>query len=419
MSVFTVFFSGTGSNSEDYNNANYLNGELISTLARNHQGIEFDDWLLADGPGSGNHQEDHKWTRPGYYLKPRGTLFGSGWEENVKHAIAVIKKDPTHIRTKMTGTEKSILRNEMAKARSAGHDVPIDFGGVFRTPDRKITPQALQHERARILRTPLPTCVNLIGWSRGAVTCHMMANAMRADAELGDIPVNIFAVDPVPGTGNFQASRTTLGANVLNYFAVYARDERSAGFAPIIPDVPGNSRLLSLPGRHATLAGNAFANGGDRGAQSFSAPGKVVRHLAEEFLTSNGTQLDACLDLNDLDLLGLYDEILRDNEGYVAMRSHTYTVAEHAWRSTDRNVGVGSGYWGVGLGSLPMLRQPPVFVNWHHRDLYIKQFANAIEEAELLIGTAFAQSPLPVTTARLYQAYDSVLGHRRDPVRGL
>lgn len=54
----------------------------------------------------------------------------------------------------------------------------------------------------------IPTQVNLIGqvWSRGGITCHMLANAMLKIL-LKDIPVNIFAIDPVPGPLNFQPKR--------------------------------------------------------------------------------------------------------------------------------------------------------------------------------------------------------------------
>ncbi|WP_234922366.1 hypothetical protein [Xanthomonas citri] len=147
--------------------------------------MEFDDWLIADGPGSRNQQENDKWTLPGNYTDARGTTFGSGWEENVKHAIAVIKKDPSHMRTLMTDAEIRILQREKAAAEAAGLEPQNTFGGW--TPanrHRKIVPQALQKARAKVLRTPLPDRVNLIGWSRGAVTCHMMANAMYADPEV-------------------------------------------------------------------------------------------------------------------------------------------------------------------------------------------------------------------------------------------
>ena len=76
MTTFTVFFCGTGSNNQDSlpkgeappeNKAErkaakakviYHAGELISTLGQNHAGMEFVDWAIIDGPGSGNIQED-------------------------------------------------------------------------------------------------------------------------------------------------------------------------------------------------------------------------------------------------------------------------------------------------------------------------------------------------------------------------
>lgn len=77
----------------------------------------------------------------------------------------------------------------------------------------------------------IPTRVNLLGWSRGGISCHMLANAMSRDAALKHIPVNIFAIDPVPGIGNFQENRVKLESNVKEYIAFYARDERSKASA--------------------------------------------------------------------------------------------------------------------------------------------------------------------------------------------
>ena len=89
MTAFTIFFCGTGSNSYDFAHTNYHKGELISTLARNHPGREFVDWIIVDGPGSGNLQEAEKWVPSGNYTETRGQLEGKGWEENVAHAVAV------------------------------------------------------------------------------------------------------------------------------------------------------------------------------------------------------------------------------------------------------------------------------------------------------------------------------------------
>ncbi len=112
MAVFAVFLCGTGSNSWDTHNPNYPDGELISTLASHHTGSEFVDWTIIDGPGSGNLQEDDKWVTPGNYSKKRGELTGAGWEENVAHAVAMIKGNYEWSRAQLTKAEYEALVKE-------------------------------------------------------------------------------------------------------------------------------------------------------------------------------------------------------------------------------------------------------------------------------------------------------------------
>jgi len=372
MSTFTVFFCGTGSNHTDYLHNNYYEGELVSTLARNHAGLEYDDWLIADGPGSGNLQEKDKWTAPGNYSNARGTATGAGWEENVKQAIAVIKKTPTHARARHTGQEARILSDAGIHPEGGGRSL-ASFGAHQEAP-RKVTPQALQQKRAQVMNRPLPTKVNLIGWSRGAVTCHMMANAMLADPALSGIPVNIFAVDPVPGAGNFQANRTSVGRNVQNYMAVYAKNERSKGFVPTVPTVncTGTCHMMVFPGKHATLAGNAFADGGSAGEQIYSGPGRVVRHLADTFLRANGTSFTTPHDLSYFEILENYEQMLRNAAGFTAMNDNTYTYKEES--GGERLVGVGGNWLNTRLSATRQLSPDDIFINWHHRNTWINEF---------------------------------------------
>ncbi len=342
MSNFTVFFCGTGSNSFDFANKNYPKGELVSTLARHHKGSEFVDWIICDGPGSGNLQEDEKWVLPGNYSWARGTGFGTGWEENVAHAMAMIKGEPEWERPELTD-------KEIGKLKAAGIDVedPKNIGSwywrVWKYPQRKITPQALQRQKILIMRKgKVPKKVNIVGWSRGGVSCIMLANAMAKDPVTKGIKVNIFAVDPVPGSGNFQVQRCFVPGNVEQFVGVYARDERSKGFAPIVPDLSSGtaSLILPFPGKHATLPGNGAADGGD-GGQQYPQVGAVVRNLAEKFLTEWGTPVDKRLNLKPADLDKLYKEIADDAEGYKAMWKKVYTMAEN--QDGERYIGLGKG----------------------------------------------------------------------------
>lgn len=341
MSVFTIFFCGTGSNNWDANyNKNYHAGELISKLATNHEGKEFVDWIVVDGPGSGNLLEDEKWTQPGNYADFRGKAFGAGWEENVAHAIAVIKGKYEWSRKNMTKEEYEILKKakvEVPDAKNIGW-----IRNIYEYPNRKTTPQELQAKKAEIFRNgKLPSVVNIIGWSRGGVTCHMLANAMAKDPSLKKIPVNIFAVDPVPGSGQFRDDRIKLAANVKEYFAVYAHDERSIGFAPVIPELDKMIKATVLPirGRHATVVGNAAIDGGDGNDELF-APGKIVRDLAEKCLTNWGTPLKEKLSLSKSDIATAYNEIVRDASKYDAMQSVVYTKNQNT--EGERSVSKGS-----------------------------------------------------------------------------
>lgn len=342
MSILTVYFCGTGSHRFDTANPNFWSGELVSTLASNDQGREFANWVAIDGPGSGNLQADDLFVKTKEYGLS-GTLFGKGWEENVGHALYIIKG-------KCDWQRKALSRDEYNRLRAAGvpiEDVEKTGSWLWRTYDygeRRVTPQQLQEQIIKIFRKDglLPTQVNMVGWSRGGISCHMLANAMFKDPQLKDIPVNIFAVDPVPGVLNLQPHRIKLEANVRQYVGFYSRDERSSGFACVIPETSPQTKMhiYPLPGRHATLVGNASADGAGAG-RVLAEPGMIVRHFAEVCLTRWGVKLDKRLALNDKQLKDYHQLLVRDDARYQAMRSHSYTVVTES-QGSDRFVHLGS-----------------------------------------------------------------------------
>ncbi|MGE8050324.1 hypothetical protein ACQKPT_18775 [Pseudomonas monteilii] len=327
MSVFTAYFCGTGSHRFDDANPDFWNGELVSTLASNDQGREFAHWIAVDGPGSGNLQDDNLFVEPGGYFNWTGLLFGRGWEENVNHVLQVIKGESSWQRTKLS-------EEGYERLKDAGVPIPDAcataswFWRTYDYGDRHPTPQALQARIISMFRKPrLPLQVNLVGWSRGGISCHMLANAMAQDPVLRDIPVNIFAIDPVPGIGNVQTERTTLAANVREYVGFYSRDERSKGFACVIPSVDSSTQICiyPMPGRHATLVGNASADGAS-GGEALKEPGLVVRHFAEVCLARWGVELDKRLALSDRQLMEYHRAMTAAERQYHAMRSESYTV---------------------------------------------------------------------------------------------
>ncbi|UVK91026.1 hypothetical protein LOY52_01350 [Pseudomonas sp. B21-051] len=331
MTVLTIFFCGTGSNKFDVAHENFWNGELISTLAANHTGYEFAEWIVVDGPGSGNMQADDLFTKTKEYGMS-GTLFGKGWEENVLHALNIIKGKCDWQREQLTEAEY----NRLKAAGIPIEDVKAEgswFWRKYNYGNRSITQQQLQEAIIKTHRKDgvIPTQVNLVGWSRGGISCHMLANAMFKDSLLKNIPVNIFALDPVPGIGNFQEERVKLAANVKEYVAFYARDERSKGFSCVIPQTATGTKTYIYPmaGRHATMAGNATSSGGvPTGAgdlKALSEPGRIVRHLAETCLKRWGVRLQKTLNLTQADLENLTNGIARDEAKYKLMHKHSYT----------------------------------------------------------------------------------------------
>jgi len=119
-----------------------------------------DDPQIKSGPGSKD--------KPGGYGKFRGVVFGTGWQNNVSETIAWLQQ-------------------------------------------RQQQPSPL-------------TSVNLVGHSRGAATCIMLAHAMEATAGLQAIRVNIFAIDPVAGGYTDFSSGTgspfEIPANVAEYTSI-------------------------------------------------------------------------------------------------------------------------------------------------------------------------------------------------------
>jgi hypothetical protein len=67
---------------------------------------------------------------------------------------------------------------------------------------------------------------NMIGHSRGACECIMAAWFLFAygDEATRNTPINIVAIDPVPGTGEWYGILTQLPPNVVNYIGIYSWD---------------------------------------------------------------------------------------------------------------------------------------------------------------------------------------------------
>jgi len=311
--TFTVYNCGTAFNRNNRD-------ELVADLAARTQGEEGTHWIINAGPGSspgskleyfGKDPETGTYkiqmqapqARPGRYdpitkkkrwfsnITPLGGLLtGSGWEDNVKSTI---------------------------------HHI----GGL--------------NEIGR-----LPETINMAGWSRGAVTCHMIANALYKTYPT--IQVNIFALDPVPGFGQWRKHRTKIDKNVRNYAVLYQEDEHRGTFKSVVVGHAPSTHftIYNMPGAHGTgVRGDKKIYGGNMNLAA------LAQDLCEKFLTEHGTLLKNRLGLTADQQLEHYAKVRenithyrKDTKGFwggkvdthnrkifkgVGSQSHEFFINEH------------------------------------------------------------------------------------------
>lgn len=173
---------------------------------------------------------------------------------------------------------------------------------------------------------------HFVGHSRGAVVAIMAAWFLYAYGR-PDISVSLFAIDPVPGPGNWYGILTQLPPNVARYVGVYAWDHLDTGFMALTPrpnggmtgqlDAPklGNSwstladacqladplapsqaaqpknyHLYVCRGRHGSVAGNITRDGRYNPTEvsaSVEPVAQLVYLLARAYLTEWGTVFQA------------------------------------------------------------------------------------------------------------------------------
>ena len=242
MSTFTVYCHGTGFNRIKGSQK----GELVAWFHNHTDGCEASisgetvtdgNYLINDGPGhSGDGilqpqnvnpiagvkksnrsllQRVNPFSHPSFKdhlhgntggpqlaAQTRGMLSGEGWDENVIRTINIIQE--------------------------------LKFG-LGRDIDR----------------------VNMVGWSRGAITCIRIAHQMH---ELfgKSIECNIFAVDPVAGgsAGEKMEDTQVLQPNVKNYISILSMHEMRQTFKPqdwsrmaVDPSMT-TAVMLPMPGVH-------------------------------------------------------------------------------------------------------------------------------------------------------------------------
>jgi len=234
---------------------------------------------------------------------------------------------------------------------------------------------------------------NFIGHSRGAVECIMAAWFIYAYGpdNVKNIPINIFAIDPVPGTGEWYGIFTQLPPNVVNYVGVYAWDmciqPADKPFMALVPrpnglmtgkdnsvtlydswwwnkwkyiadndqltdplktgsdPQPQGYELYACRGRHSTVAGNSTSDGNYNAedvSETVAPVPELIYKMARGYLTQWGTVFPTA-SAADERVLSLRQKINTDHREFDVMGGGETRTSSLPYRPYVRRVSSISG----------------------------------------------------------------------------
>ncbi len=323
MSVFTIYCHGSGGHRDKPDK------EIVSFMGRRAVGEEYRDYLILDGVGG----------------KPSG------------------KNNPNP----MAGTFNWASRGKEAKGKT-----PLELGGgrTKGATAANISGHGVEDNARHALVVlgdlpTLPTTVNMVGWSRGAVTALVIAN-MLWDI-FSQVRVNIFAFDPVAGQdagrGESESalSRRKIPPSVTNYVGLLATGENRKTFSPqdlsrvIIQNPPSSNVLfLPFPGKHSTAPQN-----NDPKAMDVT---NIAWTLVHRFFQQMGTvQAGYPMLQSNGEMLESYSRILNRGDVYGGIKQKGLK---------QRLIGKGFGARDMTQHLEQYTKHSDYFVNEHHRTLF-------------------------------------------------
>jgi hypothetical protein len=321
MSVFTIYCHGSGGHRDKPDK------EIVSFMGRRAVGEEYGDYLILDGVGG----------------EPSG------------------KNNPNP----MAGTFNWATRGKEKKGKT-----PVELGGgVTRGATMANIKGHGVEDNARHALVVLgdlprvPTTVNMVGWSRGAVTTLVIANMLSEI--FPQVQVNIFAFDPVAGgdagIGPDSLTRRIIPATVKNYVGVLATGENRNTFSPqdlsrvvVMSPTVSNVLFLTFPGKHSTAPQNNDPKGMD--------VSNIAWTLVHRFFQAMGTsQAGYPMLQSNQEMLESYARILNRSEVYGKIKQSG--VKQFL-------IGKGFGAREVAQNLDQYTKHSDYFVNEHHRTLF-------------------------------------------------
>ncbi|WDD99621.1 hypothetical protein [Thalassomonas actiniarum] len=343
MTTYTVCFAGTGCSRDE--------GELTRNWARrdwqlwlNETRLKSDKRIYRNSTGYIPVRLHMEISGALADTDPSATVRGVGendWNQQMEES------DPLLIEP--LEAPKELLNYIKSYSKGNQRSVPSQLTGWASA--------ALALHGANLAEKSGATQINFVGHSRGAVQAIMAAWFLYAYSKK-KIPVNIFAIDPVPGTGEWYSIQTQLAPNVANYVGVYAWDHLDVGFSALVPRPnakmteqdeitklgkhwknlakhyqladplargeraqPTGYELYACRGRHGTVAGNTTSDGlYDPGkASDLAAPvPELIYKMARGYLTKWGTTFETASAVEE-SILELRRKIHTDHATFDAM----------------------------------------------------------------------------------------------------
>lgn len=416
MAVFTIFCHGTG----EHRGKNKEN-EIIHDLSDLILGDEYQDFLILDGPGAGDimpgtfdpftvdknkKKSSPNWSKTDNKIldiagwKGRGAA--SDWHEN---SIDTIANSFSHAVT--SGGKLGLGLGIAASTPGLGHLALAGgaIGSAVLSLNKKARGNIYGEGMDDNIRHAIAVLserwngdlsgktINLIGWSRGAITCIRMANWIKEFYGSGP-SINIFAIDPVAGNDLGTASEDTyvIPDIVKKFIGIIVQDDKRGGFLPqdinrLEPQSPQTEFvLLPFPGSHDTPC---------RATKSteYSEVPHITRYLAYHFLAGNGTVFkcaDKYSSFSCLQLSNMYANIKLKKAGYAKLGKSGLMKAAMGG-ITQRSISSELDKY--------ISHHPNFFVNEHHVECF-KKAHNSIYNLIFKPAARFALPPVGMPALR-------------------